>query len=98
MEPGTSAVSQSLAIISPASLSLGSALGSKEDKQTLGVSLRWLEEQIGQQKSLPWGTTVQFQFFASQGSQDPRLPTKPTGHPASAGDSQEPEGQDALPF
>lgn len=98
MVTGTSTVSQSLPLISPAPLSLGSALSSKEDKQTLGVSPSRLEEQLGQPKSLPWGTTVQFQFFASQGSQDPSLPTKPTGNPASAGDSQELEGQDALPF
>ena len=57
-----------------------------------------LEAQTGQQKSVPWGSTVLFQLFSSQGSQDPRLPAKPTGNPASAGDSQEPEGQDALPF
>lgn len=43
MVPGTSAVSQSLPI-SPASLSLSSALSSKEDTQTLGISLRRFEE------------------------------------------------------
>lgn len=86
MVPGTSAVSQSLPTISPASLSLSSALSSKEDKQTLGVSLRRFEEQTGQLKFYPGEPQ------SNSLSQDPRLPTKRTGNPANTGDSQEPEG------
>lgn len=46
----------------------------------------------------PGDPTVGFQLFPSQGSQDPRLPAKSTGSPASQGVSQEPKGHDALPF